>query len=233
MDLQSNLIESTNNAGRAAGRLQRAPSCFTPFSSARSSVAHRTHRVDAEDKPIRAFIAGCCPPRLLPSAAPHTRGKLERTEDDTRTFSPCNRNRFRTIRSSHPREIPSEMPKVDIPVTTAEDRNLPTICRPRQPPRLRRRCRRSSRRRRRRPGWRRRRKVGGVKGGELGGAGGEVGGVLGGNRRTGTDRRRRHRRQGSPLGPAARRRRRQHRRSSTASNRSTPRPRVRRASPAS
>jgi protein TonB len=113
MDLQSNLIESKGNQG--SGRIRKA--------SAVSIVAHSlligailffgaqaTHKVDAEDKPMAAFITqGAAPPPPPPppppaqaaSSAPKVQPRIEPPKTQPQpTFV-------------QPREIPKEIPKIE------------------------------------------------------------------------------------------------------------------------
>ncbi len=183
MDLQSNLIESDKK--RQNGGWKASVVSLVLHGALITTIlvlgATTTHKVDAEDKPIRAFVTqGAAPPppppppppaasSSAPKATPHIQPKIEQPK-------PVPHDAF-----IPPREIPKDLPKVEAP-TTSEDVK-PSDSAPSNDP----------------PGAVVGGVAGGVVGGEVGGTvggqiggvkGGEVGGVLGGKvggTGTGTD----------------------------------------------
>lgn len=115
MDLQSNLIESTNRKRKGAGKFSIVSLAvhglviaFILFMSATA-----THKVTAEDKPIQAFLASSVapppppppPPPPAPSSAPSTpKTTIKQVQVPQKAFV-------------QPTEIPKELPKVEAPTT--------------------------------------------------------------------------------------------------------------------
>ncbi len=120
MDLQSNLIESKR--GRETGGWQASVTSLILHGLFVGSIiflgATTSHRVDAESKPIRAFVTqGAAPPPPPPpppapaaSSAPKATPHIEPVRPQ-----PVPHNAF-----IPPREIPKEVPTVDIPMTSAQ-----------------------------------------------------------------------------------------------------------------
>ena len=162
MDLQSNLIESSKHK-RGPGFKYSAASlglhgliiAFIVF-----MTASATHKVTAEDHPIRVFMSQAAapppppppPPPAASNAAPHPTQVVKPVQIPQTSFV-------------QPREIPKEIPKVpDLPTTTAAVDTTPSTAQPAGEPGAV-------------PGG----VAGGVQGGVVGGVvGGQVGGVLGG-----------------------------------------------------
>jgi periplasmic protein TonB len=155
MDLESNLIESTNRKQRGGWKASLAAVGvhglivgFILFMTAAT-----THKINAEDKPIRAFVVSSAappppPPPPPPAGASHPAAqqvvKLKPVEVPKSTFV-------------QPHEIPKQVPVVQTPITQAKVDLTPAE---------------SSE-----PAG----EAGGVEGGVSGGvAGGVVGGVVGG-----------------------------------------------------
>ncbi|HEX9161722.1 MAG TPA: energy transducer TonB [Thermoanaerobaculia bacterium] len=169
MDLQSNLIESNRQPQK--GRWQASITSMILHGLLVAAIiflgATATHRVDAEDK-IRAFISeGAAPPPPPPpppapalssgalKATPRIQPKIEPKPVPHDAFIP-------------PREIPKEVPKVELPSTTRTEDVKPSNDTPAQL-----------------PGAVEGGVANGVPGGVVGGVqggvvGGETGGVVGG-----------------------------------------------------
>jgi protein TonB len=119
-----------------------------------------THKVDAEDKPMRTFLLSKAappppPPPPPPAAASHA-------ASTPKTVKPVQIPQQTFVQ---PREIPKEVPKVDIPAPTTSPQIDPTPSQPANDP----------------PGAQEGGVAGGVPGGVVGGQeGGTVGGVVGG-----------------------------------------------------
>ena len=120
MDLQSNLIESKKQ--RRKGGWQASVSSLILHTAVAGAIvfagATATQKVDAEDKPIRAFITQAAapppppppPPPAASSSAPKVTPQVQKIEQPKSVphdaFIP-------------PREIPKDVPKVELPSTTA------------------------------------------------------------------------------------------------------------------
>ncbi|HSP14634.1 MAG TPA: TonB family protein [Thermoanaerobaculia bacterium] len=178
MDLQSNLIESKRR--RETGGWQASLTSLILHGLFVGSIiflgATASHRVDAEAKPIRAFVTqGSAPPPPPPpppapaasSSAPKANPRIEPVQP-----KPVPHDAF-----IPPREIPQEVPKIEIPSTTGADDIKPSEDPPSSAPTqaveggvangV--------------PGGVAGGVPGGVVGGEVGGvAGGQIGGKLGG-----------------------------------------------------
>jgi protein TonB len=155
MDLQSNLIESKKQ--RQGGRWQASLTSLILHGIFIASIiflgATASHRVDAEDK-IRAFVSqgAAPPPPPPPPPPPASSASTPKPTPHIQQPTPIPHDAF-----IPPREIPKEIPKVDIPLTTKTEDIKPSEDLPSSA------------------------QVGGVPGGVTGGIiGGEVGGVVGG-----------------------------------------------------
>src|SRR6476661_9021055 len=118
MDLQSNLIESKKQ--RHKGGWKASLTSLVLHGALVGTViyvgATATHRVDAEDKPIRAFVTqGAAPPPPPPppppapamsSSAPKATPHIQHIEQP----KPVPHDAF-----IPPREIPKDVPKVEVP----------------------------------------------------------------------------------------------------------------------
>ena len=152
MDLQYNLIESKKQ--RQTGGWQASITSLILHGIFIASIiflgATASHKVDAEDK-IRAFVAqGAAPPPPPPPPPPAASSSAPKATPHIEQPKPIPHDVL-----IPPREIPKEIPKVEIPTTTKTADVKPSDELPAQ--------------------------TGGVPGGVAGGVvGGEVGGVLGG-----------------------------------------------------
>ena len=168
MDLQEQLIESSNKHKKGAGRysiaslaVHGAIIAFVLFMSATAS-----HKVDAEEKPINAFLAShAAPPPPPPPPPPPAASSAPRSQPHP-VMKPVEIPQFR-----QPTEIPKELPKVEAPTSTVAD---VTPSQPSSEPAGE-------------PGGVAGGVAGGVQGGVQGGVvggevGGQVGGVLGGEK---------------------------------------------------
>ncbi len=120
MDLQSNLIESKRN--REKGGWQASLTSLILHGLFVGSIIFlgttTSHRADVESKPIRAFVTqGAAPPPPPPpppapaaSSAPKATPHVQPVQPQ-----PVPHDAF-----IPPREIPKEVPKVDIPMTSAQ-----------------------------------------------------------------------------------------------------------------
>jgi protein TonB len=156
MDLQEQLIESSNRHQKGAGKfsiasigLHIAIVAFILFMSATA-----THKIDAETKPIHAFLASSAAPPPPPPPPPPPAASSAAQSTPKPTIKPVEVPKQTFVQ---PTQIPQELPKVEAPTTTA---NVdPTPAQPSQPAG----------------------EAGGVPGGVAGGvAGGVQGGVVGG-----------------------------------------------------
>jgi protein TonB len=155
MDLQSNLIESKKQ--HQGGRWQASLTSLILHGIFIASIiflgATASHRVDAEDK-IRAFVAQGAAPPPPPPPPPPPAASASTPKPTPHVQQPIPIPHDALI---PPREIPKEIPKVDIPMTAKTEDIKPSEDLPSSAP------------------------VGGVPGGVAGGVvGGEVGGVIGG-----------------------------------------------------
>jgi periplasmic protein TonB len=153
MDLQSQLIESCKQKGESRWKsrltslgIHGAILAFIIFMGLSA-----THKVDAEDKPMHAFLAAGAPPPPPPPPPPPAPSSAPKSTP-TPVIKPVQ------VQTSfvQPHETPKELPKVDIPTTGATVDTTPAPT----------------------PSGG---EAGGVPGGVAGGvAGGVVGGVVGG-----------------------------------------------------
>jgi protein TonB len=162
MDLQDQLIESSNRRKKGAGRFSIASVAvhilIVAFIVVMSATA--THKVDAESKPMRAFLASAAPPPPPPPPPPPA-GAAQSTPKPQ--IKPVQIPKF-----VQPTEVPKELPKVATPSTAADV----TPSQPSAP---------TSGEAAGVPGGVAGGVQGGVEGGVVGGTvGGQVGGVLGG-----------------------------------------------------
>src|SRR5712691_11137530 len=121
MDLQSNLIES--NKQRQKGGWQASMTSLILHGLFIGSIIfvgmHASHRLDAEDKPIRAFVTqGAAPPPPPPPPPP---APASSSTPSTPHVQPVQKP-IPHDALIPPREIPKEVPKVEVP--TAETDNL-------------------------------------------------------------------------------------------------------------
>jgi len=107
MDLQEQLIESSNRRQKGAGRFSIASLAvhgliiaFILFMSAAT-----THKIDAESKPMRAFLSSAAPPPPPPPPPPPASSAAS-------TPKPTIKPQVQTPSFVQPTEIPKELPKV-------------------------------------------------------------------------------------------------------------------------
>lgn len=173
MDLQNNLIESSDR--KQKGGWKASVASLVVHGALIGSIlilgATTTHKIDAEDKPIRAFVTqGAAPPppppppppapaasSSAPKATPHIQPKIEQPK-------PVPHDAF-----IPPHEIPKEVPKVELPPSDTKQADLaPDDSPSSDPPGAL-------------PGGVPNGVTGGVVGGQQGGVvGGEIGGTVGG-----------------------------------------------------
>ncbi|MEA2166160.1 MAG: hypothetical protein QOK37_4287 [Thermoanaerobaculia bacterium] len=166
MDLQNELIESGKSKKRGGWKATLASLgvhggiiALIVFIS-----THATQKVDAEDKPVHAYLSSAAPPPPPPPPPPPAASHAASTPNTV----------VKPVQIPHqtfvqPREIPKEIPKVDIPVPTNVPQVDPTPAQPSNDP----------------PGAQEGGVAGGVAGGVVGGqqggtVGGEIGGQIGG-----------------------------------------------------
>jgi protein TonB len=111
MDLQSELIESSKK--KEKGKF-RATALAVSLHAALIAVilyisANATHKVDAEEKPIRAFISqGAAPPPPPPPPPPPAASSTPKSTPKVTLVKPVHVPQF-----TQPKEIPTETPKVE------------------------------------------------------------------------------------------------------------------------
>lgn len=119
MDFRKNLIESTNQKGRRGWRAVTGSFALHAMLIAGVVFASNqpTHKVDAEEKPIAAFLTqGAAPPPPPPPPPAPAGGAVETPKAETPRpkVQPVQQSSF-----TPPREIPKDVPKVD-PTPDAE-----------------------------------------------------------------------------------------------------------------
>jgi periplasmic protein TonB len=178
MDLQSNLIESKKR--REKGGWQASVTSLILHGLLVGSIiligATTSHRVDAEDKPIRAFVTQGAAPPPPPPPPPPAPAASSSAPKATPHIEPIQPKPIPHDAFIPPREIPKDIPKVEIPSTAKTDDVKPAEDLPASAP-----TQAVGGVANGVPGGVAGGVQGGVVGGEVGGvAGGQVGGVKGG-----------------------------------------------------
>ncbi len=118
MDLQDQLIESSDRRQKGAGKFSIASlavhGLIIAFILFMSAVT--THKIDAESKPIRAFLSSAAPPPPPPPPPPPASSAAQSTPKPT--IKPV---QVQTPSFVQPTEIPKELPKVVTPSTQTAD----------------------------------------------------------------------------------------------------------------
>jgi len=115
MDLQAQLLESSNRKQKGAARFSIASlalhGLIIAFILFMSAVT--THRVDAENKVMHAFVTSAAPPPPPPPPPPPAASSAPQQATPKPTIRPVEVPHF-----VQPTEIPKELPKVEAPTTT-------------------------------------------------------------------------------------------------------------------